>query len=140
MMRSINILLIDDNLADAELTRDTLIHGRLCPAVATAGNGVEALELLQDALHCCTQLPDLIVLDVNMPRLDGPGLLVELNKQERLRAIPVVMFASSDDAGDIATSYRLGASYYLTKPLGFSEFQESVRAVEDFWLSMSGQD
>lgn len=136
MNQSIKILLIDDNLADVELTKETLVEGRLNADVFTTWNGAEALDYLQRACVDAA-LPDLILLDLNMPELDGPGLLVELAKHERLRTIPVIMLASSDDEQDIARSYALGAAYYVTKPLGFSEFQRSVRTVEDFWLGLA---
>ena len=137
MRGPIHVLLIDDNFADAELARETLADGRLQAEVTTACNGREALSFLQQALSD-ERLPDLILLGFNMPELDGPGLLAELRQREVLRSIPVVMLASSDAEEDIVHSYRLGARYYLTKPLGLSEFQETVRSVEDFWLSLAG--
>jgi CheY-like chemotaxis protein len=133
---AIKIMLVDDNPADIELTKDTLADCKLRLSIVTAADGQQALELLEGNLTRGERLPDLILLDLNMPRLDGSGLLAWLRARDELKAIPVVVLTSSDAEQDIIKSYKLGANCYVNKPVGLEEFQKIVRALEGFWLTV----
>ena len=132
----INIMLVDDNEADIELTKDTLEESKIRISIATATDGQNALDQLEARLSRKEELPDLILLDLNMPRLDGRGFLAQLRENEDLKAIPVVVLTSSDAEQDIVKSYKLGANCYVNKPVGLDEFQKIVRTVEHFWLTI----
>jgi len=132
----IKIMLVDDNEADIELTKDTLEESKIRIAIVTATAGQHALDQLEANLARGEELPDLVLLDLNMPRLDGRGFLVKLREREELKAIPVVVLTSSDAEQDIVKSYKLGASCYVNKPVGLDEFQKIVRTVEHFWLTV----
>jgi chemotaxis family two-component system response regulator Rcp1 len=136
MMAPIKIMLVDDNEADIELTKSTLEEGKLRMDIITAGDGQHALDQLEDALRLGDELPDLILLDLNMPRLDGRGFLSKMRQREEFKAIPVVVLTSSDAEQDIVKSYKLGANCYVNKPVGLDEFQKIVRTVEHFWLTV----
>lgn len=132
----IKIMLVDDNEADIELTKSTLEEGKVRMNIVTAIDGQDALDLLEATLNKGEELPDLILLDLNMPRLDGRGFLAKLRQSEPLKAIPVVVLTSSDAEQDIVKSYKLGANCYVNKPVGLDEFQKIVRTVEHFWLTV----
>ena len=136
MTTPIKIMLVDDNDADIELTKSTLEEGKVRMNIVTASDGQQALEQLEQALTRGDELPDLILLDLNMPRLDGRGLLRTMRQREELKAIPVVVLTSSDAEQDIVKSYKLGANCYVNKPVGLDEFQKIVRTVEHFWLTV----
>jgi CheY-like chemotaxis protein len=132
----IKIMLVDDNEADIELTKSTLEEGKVRMHIFTAMDGQDALDQLEATLKKGEELPDLILLDLNMPRLDGRGFLSRLRQTEQLKAIPVVVLTSSDAEQDIVKSYKLGANCYVNKPVGLDEFQKIVRTVEHFWLTV----
>ena len=132
----IKIMLVDDNEADIELTRSTLEEGKVRMHIVTAIDGQDALDQLEATVKKGEELPDLILLDLNMPRLDGRGFLGRLRQAEPLKAIPVVVLTSSDAEQDIVKSYKLGANCYVNKPVGLDEFQKIVRTVEHFWLTV----
>lgn len=132
MTQPIRVLLVEDNPGDADLTRETLDEGRLHVHIDHALNGEEALQRL-----AAPQLPDLILLDLNLPGLSGREVLAAIKGDERLRRIPVVILTSSDAEQDIARSYQLGANCYVNKPVGFEAFQQVVRSVEGFWFTIA---
>jgi two-component system, chemotaxis family, response regulator Rcp1 len=137
MKQAIRALLVEDNPGDAELTKETLEAGKLYIAIDVARDGVEALEYLsRRARHDSGTLPDLILLDLNLPRLDGRQVLAEIRRDEVLRRIPIVILTSSDAEQDILKSYELGANCYVTKPVGLEAFQAIVRSVENFWFTV----
>lgn len=135
-MAPIKIMLVDDNEADIELTKSTLEEGKVRMDIVTAGDGQQALDQLEESLSRGDDLPDLILLDLNMPRLDGRGFLSKMRQRDELKAIPVVVLTSSDAEQDIVKSYKLGANCYVNKPVGLDEFQKIVRTVEHFWLTV----
>jgi two-component system, chemotaxis family, response regulator Rcp1 len=135
-MAPIRIMLVDDNEADIELTKSTLEEGKVRMDIVTASDGQHALDQLEETLKRGQMLPDLILLDLNMPRLDGRGFLSQMRQREELKAIPVVVLTSSDAEQDIVKSYKLGANCYVNKPVGLDEFQKIVRTVEHFWLTV----
>ena len=135
-MAPIKVMLVDDNEADIELTKSTLEEGKVRMNIVTASDGQHALDQLEDSISRGDVLPDLILLDLNMPRLDGRGFLSAMRQREELKAIPVVVLTSSDAEQDIVKSYKLGANCYVNKPVGLDEFQKIVRTVEHFWLTI----
>lgn len=137
MMSPIQILLVEDNEADAFLTKEALEADRLHLEVTIARDGEEALRyLLREGEFAEAPVPDLLLLDLNLPKLDGQGVLEEMRKHERLQHVPVVVLSSSDADSDILRSYKLGANCYVTKPLGLSSFREIMNSVKHFWFTV----
>lgn len=138
MGSQLRLLIVEDNEADAFLITETLVPGRLKCDPIVVKDGVEACDYLyargsyQDAAP-----PDLILLDINLPRMSGHGVLREMRKDERLKKIPVVVLSSSDGDLDVEQSYSLGANCYVTKPVGLQEFQSRVKDIENFWFSVA---
>ena len=137
MRGSINVLLIEDNPADVDLTIETFDMSKLTVDLSVAMDGVKALEFLRrEGEYHSAPTPDLILLDLNLPRKGGRELLAEMKAEDDLRHIPVVILTSSEAERDIIESYALGANCYVTKPVDLKAFQEIVRAVEDFWFTV----
>ncbi|WP_156840142.1 response regulator [Novosphingobium aquimarinum] len=133
-MRLLRALIVEDNDADAELICRTLEkeHGFLDITVTI--DGVEALEYLQTCLPGGERpRPDLILLDLNLPRLDGPGVLLKIREIPEFAVIPVVMLTSSDAEADVRRCYERGANCYVLKPIGLKSYREAIRAIERFW-------
>lgn len=131
-MEPIEVLLIEDNPGDADLTRETLEANRLRIRMRVAVDGVEALEMLRAG----DVAPDLILLDLNLPRKSGREVLREIKQDEALKQIPVVVLTSSDADRDIVESYRLGANCYVTKPVDLEAFQKIVGQTGNFWFTI----
>jgi len=137
MNAPIRVLLIEDNPADADLTQETLEASKLRVDVTWVADGEMALDYLHGRPpYAGARAPDLILLDLNLPRLDGRGVLAEIKRVDTMRRIPVVVLTSSDAERDIAQSYELGANCYVTKPVGLQAFQDIVRSVEAFWFTV----
>ena len=137
MSQAIQVLLVEDNPGDAELTRETLESGKLHVEISVVIDGAQAIDyLLRRAGYESVATPDLILLDLNLPKVDGRQVLQELRKHESLRRVPVVILTSSDAEQDVVKSYELGANCYVSKPVGLAEFQAIVRSVEDFWFTV----
>lgn len=133
-MKQLQILLIEDNPGDADLIRETLEMSKIAVHVDVAGDGPAALKYLKHAPEGA--LPELILLDLNLPKLDGRRVLAEIKNDPRCCAIPVVIMTSSASELDITECYRLGANCYVTKPLGFLDFQAIVSSIEHFWFTI----
>jgi two-component system, chemotaxis family, response regulator Rcp1 len=133
----IEILLIEDSEGDVRLVQEALKEGKLQNRLFVARDGVEGLDFLfkrgkyRDAVR-----PDLILLDLNMPKMDGREVLAEIKQHENLKCIPVVILTTSDSEADILKSYNLHANCYIVKPLNLDEFFRVVRYIETFWLSI----
>lgn len=133
----INILLIEDSAGDVRLVQEALKEGKLHNRLFVARDGAEGLDFLlkrekyQEALR-----PDLILLDLNMPRKDGREVLSVLKQHEDLKRIPVVILTTSTSEADILKTYNLHANCYIVKPLNLDEFIRVVRSIESFWLSI----
>jgi two-component system, chemotaxis family, response regulator Rcp1 len=135
--KAIQILLVEDNPADADLTKETLATSALDINLTIAVNGKEAVDcVLKRGRFDATATPDLILLDLNLPGIDGKGVLAEIKQHADLRRIPVSVLTSSTSERDISESYELGANCYVVKPIDFKSFQASVRAVESFWFGV----
>ncbi|NGM70005.1 response regulator [Natronolimnobius sp. AArcel1] len=131
------ILLVEDNPGDVRLTKEAFKQGRIENDLHVVSDGTEALDFLaQQNEYSDAPRPDLILLDLNLPRTDGEEVLLELKADPQLRSIPVIVLTSSRAEEDIARSYELHANAYLTKPVDPDEFIETVRAFEEFWFSV----
>jgi CheY-like chemotaxis protein len=137
MSRSIRVLLVEDNPGDADLTKETLEECRLHVEIDIAIDGAEALDrLFRRPPYAQADLPDLILLDLNLPKMSGREVLAQIKQHPTLRKIPVVVLTSSDAEQDVVKSYELGANCYVTKPVGLDAFQAIVRSVEGFWFAV----
>jgi CheY-like chemotaxis protein len=133
----IEVLLVEDNLDDAALTRRALEQAKVHNQVHHVTSGVEALAFLRrEGRFAGAQPPDLILLDLNLPGMDGRELLKIVKADERLRHIPVVVVTGSHVDADVRESYRLHANAYVKKPVNTQEFLEAVNSIEQFWLQI----
>lgn len=141
-MSDVIILLVEDNPDDAALTLRALEKNDIAnDMVKIAGNGVEALDYLfgtgEYAGRDTTTQPQLILLDLKMPKMDGIEVLRRLRQDDRTRLLPVVVLTSSDEKEDIVKIYNLGANSYIRKPVDFDEFTEAVRQLGVYWLRLN---
>jgi CheY-like chemotaxis protein len=133
----IDILLVEDNAADVRLTQEALRDAKIANRLSVVGDGVAALDVLhRRGSHTGATRPDLILLDLNLPRKDGREVLAEIKAHPELRRIPVVVLTTSRDEEDVLRSYDLHANCYVTKPVGLEQFLQVVRAIDDFWLAV----
>lgn len=133
----IRVLLVEDDEGDVELTREMMDYSKLKITLDVAMDGVEAMELLEERKSDSpSRLPDLILLDLNMPRKDGRETLEEMKDDPVLSRIPVVVLTTSSADEDIASSYTHGASCYVKKPVGLEEFAKVVESIDRFWFTV----
>lgn len=134
--RPVNILLIEDNPGDVRLTKEAFKESGMNVNLNVVMDGVEALLYLkQEETYTNAVIPDLILLDLNLPKKDGREVLEVIKKDDNLMCIPVVVLTTSGAEQDISNSYRLHANCYLNKPIEFDKFFDLIQKVEDFWLS-----
>ncbi len=135
--RSIEVLLIEDNLGDAELTTLALEKSKLSINLSVVGDGAAALDFLhrQKKKYVNAPHPDLILLDLNLPKKNGHAVLAEIKTDETLKRIPVVVLTTSQAQEDILRAYNFYASGYIAKPAGFDRFARVVQSIEDFWFA-----
>jgi len=134
---AVEILLAEDNPGDVKLTEKALEQGHIINNLHVVTDGVEAMQFLrQEGEYADKPRPDLVLLDLNMPRKDGKEVLKDVKDDPDLRRIPIVVLTSSEAEEDIVRSYDLHANAYLTKPVDFSGFLDIVEHIEDFWLSV----
>jgi len=131
----IRIFLIEDNPGDVELTKEALADSKILNELSVATDGGKALERLRSDAVAKT-LPDLILLDLNLPGLNGRQVLAEIKSNLALKRIPVIILTSSQAESDIAASYDLHANCFITKPIEFTQFMKVVRTIENFWFSI----
>jgi len=135
--RPIEILLVEDEPEDAGMTLDALRSGRVRNRVHWVEDGEDALDFLRrSGRHAAAPRPDLILLDLNMPRKNGFEVLAEIKENPDWRRIPVVIMTTSDDDKHIRSAYDKHANCYVTKPVDFDKFMDAVRSIEDFWLTV----
>lgn len=133
----IRILLVEDNPGDVRLTREALKDGKVNNPLDAVKDGVEALAYLrQEGPYAGKALPDLILLDLNLPRMDGREVLAAIKTDPKLMNIPVVVLTTSEAEQDIVRSYHLHANCFITKPVNFEQFSAVVKAIDNFWLSV----
>ena len=135
--KPVEILLVEDNPGDVRLTREALAEGKLHNNLHVVQDGEEAMRFLRrEGAFKDAVKPDLVLLDLNLPRMDGRAVLQAMKADPALRRIPVVVLTSSQAEQDVLKSYELHANCYITKPLDLPQFIKVVRAVEDFWFTV----
>jgi two-component system, chemotaxis family, response regulator Rcp1 len=136
-VRTIDILMVEDDPGDVRLTREALKGSKVLHSLNVVEDGVAALDYLrkappyQDAVR-----PDIVLLDLNLPRKDGREVLAAMKQDAALRMIPVVILTTSQAEEDVLRAYNLNANCYVTKPVDFDQFMRIVRTIEDFWLTV----
>jgi two-component system response regulator len=136
-MTAIDILMVEDNPGDARLTEEALKESKVYNNLYHVRDGVEAMEFLRkEGRFGDVPTPDIILLDLNLPRKDGRQVLAELKAIPRLKNIPVVVLTTSEAEQDIVKSYELHANCYITKPVDLDKFVEIIHGIENFWLSI----
>lgn len=129
------VLLVDDNPADIDLASDALAHSRWPNCVSAVTDGEQAMEFLHRVgKYAGEPRPDLVLLDLNLPRKDGRAVLAEVKADPALRKTPVVIFSTSQAEGDVVRSYELGANSYICKPGNLSEYASAISSISDFWF------
>lgn len=136
-MQAIEILLVEDNPGDVRLTQEALKDSKLRNNLSVVRDGVEAMAFLfREGVFADAPRPDIILLDLNLPRKDGREVLEEIKHDETLRRIPIVVLTTSEDEQDILRSYDLHANCYITKPVDLSRFLTIVKTIENFWFTI----
>ncbi len=137
IMMPIEILLVEDSPGDVRLTQEALKESKLKNNLHVVGDGAEAMNFLyKKGKYADMPRPDLILLDLNLPKKDGREVLAEVKSDENLKLIPVVILTVSRSEEDILRSYGLHANCYITKPIDFNQFISVVKAIENFWFSI----
>lgn len=137
MASSVDVLLVEDDPGDVDLTREALKEGKIIVNLSVVSDGVQALEYLRkQGTYQKVNRPDLVLLDLNLPKKDGREVLKEMKADPNLRTIPVVVLSTSDAEVDILKTYGLGVNCYVTKPVDFEQFIRVVQMIEDFWLTV----
>lgn len=135
--RPIQILLVEDDPGDVLITQEALEHSKVANTLFTVSNGEEAIAFLrQEGDYADAGVPDLILLDLNLPRLDGREVLAQIKEDPALRRIPVVVLTTSQAEEDVLRSYDLHANAYITKPVDFARFVDVVRQVDEFFFTV----
>ena len=133
----INILLVEDNPGDVRLTEEVLKEGKIKNTLNVVMDGEEALDyLFKRGKHTSAETPDIVLLDLNLPKIDGREVLEEIKKHPELKRIPVIVLTTSDAQADILKMYDNHANCYITKPVDFPQFINVVKSIEDFWLTI----
>ena len=131
-----HVLMVDDNQADIDLISETLLRTSIGSDIRTVPDGVEAMEYLtRTGQYGGATTPDLVILDLNLPRRDGRSVLLAVKSDPELRTIPVVVFSTSQSEHDIATSYALGANSYINKPGNLSDYIATVTSLGSYWFA-----
>ena len=135
--RPVEILLVEDNPADAELAQIGLRNGKILNDVHVVEDGESAIAFLRnEGVYQDAPMPDLVLLDLNLPGMDGREVLQEIKSDENLKTIPVVVLTTSDAAPDIRRAYSNYANAYMTKPVDFVQFHELMTGLEEYWFSL----
>ena len=136
-IRPIELLLVEDSEPDVRLTKEALREAKVRNRLSVVEDGVEALAFLRrEGQYADAPRPDLILLDLNLPRMDGRQVLEQIKNDKSLKSIPVVILTTSKSEEDVLRAYKLHANCYITKPVDFNRFMEVVQSIEDFWLTV----
>jgi two-component system, chemotaxis family, response regulator Rcp1 len=134
---AIDILIVEDNPGDARLIKEVLNDNKVYSSLYIVNDGVEAMHFLRaEGKYKSIPRPDLIILDLNLPKKDGREVLAEIKSDDRLKHIPIVIMTISQAEEDILKSYNLHANCYITKPIDLNQFIKVVKSIEDFWFSI----
>jgi CheY-like chemotaxis protein len=137
LLLPIEILLVEDNLADVRLTQEALKDEKFYNNLSVVNDGVEALAFLRrEGMYANAVQPDLVLLDLNLPRKDGREVLNEIKNDPQLKTIPVVVLTVSEAERDILESYELHANCYIVKPVDLNQFSRVVKSIQDFWFTI----
>lgn len=137
LVKPIDILLVEDNPGDVRLTQEALKEGKVLINLTVAQDGIEALQILRrEGKFHNEHRPDLILLDLNLPKKDGREVLEEIKQDPNLRRIPVAILTTSSAEEDVVRSYDLHANCFITKPLDIDQFINRIKAIEDFWFTI----
>ena len=137
MESDFTVLLVEDEPADVHLTKTAFKKSRLLVNVCDVGDGVQALAFLRrEGQYQDAPCPDIILLDLNMPRMDGKTFLDHVKQDETLKRIPVIVLTTSEAEADIVESYDLGCAGFVTKPVDLTQFLRAIQNVEDYWLTL----
>jgi CheY-like chemotaxis protein len=132
----IEVLLVEDSPGDVRLTKEAFREANMEIHLHVASDGFEAMAFLRhEGAHIHAPRPDLILLDLNLPRMDGRQVLAQIKEDDNLKTIPTVILTTSESEADIVTSYQLQANCYLTKPVQLDAFENLVKSINDFWLT-----
>ena len=138
LSRPVEILMVEDNPGTVRLTQEVMRDSRVRNAMYVVDDGVEALAFLRkQGRYASAPRPDLVLLDLNLPRKDGRETLAEMKQDEELKRIPVVVLTTSRSEDDVLRAYDLHANCYLTKPVGLEDFVKVVKSIENFWIEMA---
>jgi CheY-like chemotaxis protein len=130
------VLLVEDSPGDVRLTKEAFRAANASIHLHVASDGIEAIAFLKrEGPHVDAPRPDLILLDLNLPKMDGREVLTHIKEDDRLKTIPTVILTTSDSEADVAKSYQLQANCYLSKPVQFDAFENLVKSINDFWLT-----
>jgi chemotaxis family two-component system response regulator Rcp1 len=133
----IDILLVEDNPGDVRLIQEAIKENKMCNKLHVVGDGVEAMAFLhREDKYANMPHPDIILLDLNLPKKDGREVLAEIKKDSNLKRIPVVILTTSKAEEDIIKTYNHHANCYITKPVDLNQFIKIVKSIKDFWLSI----
>jgi two-component system, chemotaxis family, response regulator Rcp1 len=136
-VQPIQILLVEDQPADVRLTQEVLAEGKVANDLHVVGDGEQALAFIRgEGEYAERPRPDVILLDLNLPRMDGREVLAEIKRDPELRPIPVIILTTSAAERDVLESYKHAANAYITKPVDLDEFVSAVRSIEEFWLTL----
>lgn len=137
-MKQVHILLVEDNEGDIVLTKDAFEEGKLKTQISVVKNGQDALDFLfQRGNFEKAEKPDLILLDINIPIINGLEVLHEIKTDERLKVIPIIILTTSSNEKDITKAYQNHTNSYIIKPIKFEDFLKAVLKIEEFWLQLS---
>ena len=132
-----NILLVDDNKGDIRLVNEVMLESKLRIQLSTVTDGMEALDFLfQKGIYVNAALPNLIILDLNLPKKDGREVLAEIKNNSAIKRIPVIILTASENDEDIMKAYEHHANCYITKPLNLEKFTRVLKLIEEFWLTI----
>lgn len=137
MNKTVDILLVEDNPADIRLTMEAFKDGKFLNSINVVTDGEEALHYLgKKGKHSNAARPDLILLDINLPKKDGKEVLREIKNDENLKSIPVIILTTSKAEEDVLRTYNLHANCFITKPVELDKFLQVIKSIEDFWLTI----
>ncbi len=136
LFEEVKIMLVEDNEGDIVLIKEALTEGKIKNSLTVLRDGAQAIKYFTATMDTPEDFPDLVLLDINLPKVDGKGVLEFIKTNDKIKKIPVIMLTSSSSYDDITDSYNLHANCFITKPVHFTAFIEVVQKIENFWVSI----